>query len=56
METMQGQGKDKPMNTGFAPTTKQIDVKAARHTPWGSEDELAVTLVRSTDPPKPAVH
>jgi protocatechuate 3,4-dioxygenase beta subunit len=41
---------------GFAPTTKQIDVKAARHTPWGSEDELAVTLVRSTDPPKPAVH
>ena len=28
----------------LAPTTKQIDVKAQRHTPWGSDDELAVTL------------
>ncbi len=41
---------------GFATSTKQIDVKATRHTVWGSEDELAVTLVRSTDAPKPAVH
>ncbi|HEV3298638.1 MAG TPA: carboxypeptidase-like regulatory domain-containing protein [Planctomycetaceae bacterium] len=37
---------------GFAPVTKQIDVKATQNGRWGTDHQLDLTLVRSTEQTK----